>query len=93
MAFIAAGGAMMAGTFGIKALSIFPEINGMAIAMMTAVRQLLASGAVILSEVMFDGTITPIATIIFIIFIIFGYAVLATTCYWQCRICEGRICF
>lgn len=75
MAFIAAGGAMMAGTFGMKALSIFPEINGTAMAMMTAIRQLLAAGLVILSEFLFDGTIAPIATIIM------SYAAIATICY------------
>jgi DHA1 family bicyclomycin/chloramphenicol resistance-like MFS transporter len=75
MAFIAAGGAMMAGTFGMKALSIFPEINGTAMAMMTAIRQLLAAGLVILSEVLFDGTIAPIATIIM------SYAAIATAFY------------
>jgi DHA1 family bicyclomycin/chloramphenicol resistance-like MFS transporter len=75
MAFIAAGGAMMPGTFGIKAMSLFPEINGTAMAMMTAVRQLLACGLVLLSEVMFDGTILPVAIIIF------GYAAFATACY------------
>ncbi|MFN7038278.1 MAG: multidrug effflux MFS transporter [Alphaproteobacteria bacterium] len=64
MAFIAAGGAMMAGTFGMKALEVFPGMNGTAMAMMTAVRQLLASGLVILSEIYFDGTIVPVALII-----------------------------
>lgn len=75
MAFVAAGGAMMAGTFGMKALSIFPEMNGTAMAMMTAVRQLLASSLVVLSEILFDGTIVPIAMIIFC------YAAIATLCY------------
>ncbi len=75
MAFIAAGGAMMAGTFGMKALSLFPDINGTAMALMTAVRQLFAAGLVILSQVMFDGTIVPVATIIVC------YATLATASY------------
>jgi hypothetical protein len=75
MAFIAAGGAMMAGTFGIKALSVFPDMSGTSMAMMTAIRQLLAAGLVILSQVLFDGTIVPVALIIF------SYAVLATLCY------------
>lgn len=64
MGFIAAGGAMMAGTFGMKALSIFPDINGTAMAMITAVRQLLAAVLVIMSEILFDGTIRPVAMII-----------------------------
>lgn len=75
MAFIAAGGAMMAGTFGLKALSIFPEINGTAMALMTAMRQLFAAGLVILSEILFDGTIAPVATIIM------SYAAISVVCY------------
>lgn len=75
MAFIAAGGSMMAGTFGMKALSIFPDMNGTSMAMMTAVRQLLAAGLVGLSEILFDGTIFPVAMIIF------GYAAISTLCY------------
>ena len=76
MAFIAAGGAMIVGIFGMKALSIFPSMNGTATAMMTAFRQLLAAGLVILSEILFDGTIVPVAMIIF------GYAVVTTICYF-----------
>jgi DHA1 family bicyclomycin/chloramphenicol resistance-like MFS transporter len=76
MGFIAAGGAMMAGTFGMKALSIFPDINGTAMAMMTAVRQLLAAGLVIMSEILFDGTIKPVAMIIGI------YALIAVISYF-----------
>ncbi len=75
MAFIAAGGAMMSGTFGMKALSVFPEMNGTAMAIMTAIRQSLASGLVILSEIFFDGTIVPVAVIIF------SYAAIAAVCY------------
>lgn len=75
MAFLAGGGALMAGTFGMKALSIFPEMNGTSMAMMTAIRQLLASGLVVLSEVFFDGTLLPVAIIIF------SYAVISTLCY------------
>ena len=75
MAFIAAGGALFGGTFGVKAMSIFPEINGAAGAMMTAVRQILALELVTISEVMFDGTIVPVAKIIF------GYAIVATMLY------------
>lgn len=75
MAFLAAGGALMAGTYGMKALSIFPEMNGTSMAMMTAVRQLLASGLVILSEIFFDGTLVPVAVIIF------SYAAISTLCY------------
>lgn len=75
MAFLAAGGAFMAGTFGMKALSIFPEMNGTSMAMMTAIRQLLASGLVVLSEIFFDGTLFPVALIIF------SYAAISTMSY------------
>ena len=75
MAFIAGGGAMMVGTFGIKAMSVFPNMNGTSLAMMTAVRQLLASGLVILAELFFDGTIVPVAIIIF------AYAIISTGTY------------
>jgi DHA1 family bicyclomycin/chloramphenicol resistance-like MFS transporter len=75
MAFIAGGSAMMVGTFGIKALSLFPEIKGTAMALATALRQFLAAGLVILSEAFFDGTIVPIAVIIF------GYAFVAAICF------------
>jgi DHA1 family bicyclomycin/chloramphenicol resistance-like MFS transporter len=75
MAFIAAGGAMVAGTYGMQAISIFPNMNGTAMAMMTAIRQLLAAGLVLLSEILFDGTIVPVALIIF------GYAIVTVICY------------
>jgi DHA1 family bicyclomycin/chloramphenicol resistance-like MFS transporter len=75
IAFIAAGGALMAGTFGMRALEIFPDMNGTSMAMMTSIRQLLASGLVILSQVLFDGTITPIANIIAC------YAIVSIICY------------
>jgi DHA1 family bicyclomycin/chloramphenicol resistance-like MFS transporter len=66
MAFFAAGSAMIGGTFGAKAMEIFPHMNGTALAMMTAIRQLLASGLVILSEIFFDGTIVPVAILVFL---------------------------
>ena len=75
MALVAAGGALMAGTFGMKAMSVFPEMIGTSMSMMIAIRQFLASGLVILSELFFDGTIIPVATIIFL------YAVISTFCY------------
>lgn len=75
MAFLAAGGAFIAGTFGIKALSIFPEMNGTSMAMMTAIRQLMAAGLVVLSEVFFNGSLVPVSLIIFC------YAMFSTVCY------------
>lgn len=75
MAFIAAGGAIFTAPFGLKAMSIFPDMKGAAGAMMTAVRQSLAAGLVVLSEMMFDGSITPVATIVF------GLAVVCTVLY------------
>lgn len=65
MAILAAGSAMMTGTFGSKAMAIFPDINGTALAMMAAIRQLLAFGLIILSEIFFTGTILPVAVLIF----------------------------
>ena len=46
MAIFAAGGALMLGIFGMKALEIFPEMKGTASAMCTAIRQSLAAGLV-----------------------------------------------
>ena len=65
MAFIAAGSALMAGTFGSKAMSVFPEMNGTSMGMMNFMRQLMASLCVLLSELLYDGTIVPVANIIF----------------------------
>ena len=76
MAFIAAGGAIMIGPFAMKAISMFEGMNGTSLAMMTAIRQFLAAGTVICSELFFDGTIVPVATIIFI------YAIVCVICYW-----------
>lgn len=78
MGFVAAGSAMMGGTFGAKAMEIFPDINGTALAVMTALRQFLAFGAIILSEIFFDGTIIPIAILIFACtaIIMLGYLIL-----------------
>ncbi len=55
----------MVGIFGMKALTIFPDMKGTSSAMSTAIRQLLASGLVLISEIAFDGTIVPVAVIIF----------------------------
>ena len=54
-------------------------MNGTAMAMMTAVRQLLASGLVMLSELFFDGTIVPVAIIIFIYAMVSSVVYLALT--------------
>ncbi len=75
MAIIAAGGSMMTGTFGVKALSLFPEINGTAMAACTAIRLLLIAVFVFISEIYFDGTIIPIA------FIIAGYTFFTAVFY------------
>jgi hypothetical protein len=83
MAFIAAGGAMMAGTFGMKAIAIFPDMNGTSMAMMTAIRELLAASLVIISELFFDGTIVPVALIIF------GYAIVSVICYLLVCYCDA----
>ena len=75
MAVVAAGGSMMSGTFGVKALSLFPEINGTAMAACTALRLLLIAVFVLISEFYFDGTIIPIA------FIIAGYTLFTAGFY------------
>ncbi|MGB4192056.1 MAG: hypothetical protein WBJ81_05895, partial [Rickettsiales bacterium] len=75
MAILAAGGSMVAGTFGMKALSLFPQMNGTALAACTAIRLFLISAFVLLSEIYFDGTITPIA------YIITGYAIFTASFY------------
>ena len=65
MAILAAGGSLMSGTFGMKALSIFSHMNATALAACTVLRVLLISVFVFISEIYFDGTIVPIAIIIF----------------------------
>jgi DHA1 family bicyclomycin/chloramphenicol resistance-like MFS transporter len=75
MALLAAGGSLMVGIFGMMALSLFPDMKGTSSAMSTAIRQLLASGLVLVSEVAFNGTIVPVATIIF------GYVCVAIIWY------------
>lgn len=64
MAILAAGGSLMSGTFGMQALAIFPEMNGIALAACTVIRLFLISAFVALTEVFFDGTIMPVAIII-----------------------------
>lgn len=65
MAIFAAGGSMMVGIFGMKALELYPEMKGTASAMITAIRQLLAAGSVFIAEFTFNGSIVPVAYIIF----------------------------
>lgn|GEM_PF-529422 len=76
MGVIAAGGSLMSGTFGMKTLSIFPEMNGIALAACTAIRLFLIAIFVFLSEIYFDGTIWPISIIIT------GYAVFTICLYY-----------
>jgi DHA1 family bicyclomycin/chloramphenicol resistance-like MFS transporter len=66
MAIFAAGGSLMVGVFAMKALEIFPDIKGTASSMNVAIRQLLAFLVVFISELTFDGTILPVATLLFI---------------------------
>lgn len=75
MAILAAGGSMMAGTFGMKALSIFPEMNGTALAACTTIRLFFITVFVFISEIYFDGTIVPISIIII------SYAIFTATFY------------
>jgi len=64
MGIIAFGGAMLAGTFSVKAMSLFPEMNGTAFAFYFSIKQLLISSLVIISGIFFNGTILPITAII-----------------------------
>lgn len=66
MAIFAAGGSLMVGVFAMKSLELFPDIKGTASSMNVAIRQLLASVLVFISELTFDGTIKPVATLLFI---------------------------
>lgn len=75
MGILAAGGSLMSGTFGMKCLSIFPEMNGTALAACTAIRLFCIASFVFLSEIFFDGTIVPVALIIF------GYTIF-TSCFY-----------
>ena len=65
MAVFAAGGALIVGIFAMKALELFPDMKGSASSMSAAIRQLLAFLLVIASELMFDGTIKPVAVLLF----------------------------
>lgn len=65
MGIFAAGGSMLPGTFGIGALEIFSDIKGTASAMMTAYRQMLGMLLVFLTQIFFDGTIIPVAIVLF----------------------------
>ena len=76
MGFFAAGGALIVGIFGMKALDLFPDIKGTAASLSTAIRQLLAAGLVFLSEKLFDGSIVPVATILF------AYVLIASVWYF-----------
>lgn len=71
MFIIAAGGSIMTGTFGSKALSLFPDINGIAMAACTALRLFIISASVGLTEIYFNGTIMPVA-LVFMAYIIFS---------------------
>lgn len=64
MSLFAAGGALMLGIMGMKALDLFPEIKGASAALGTAIRQLLAAGLVMISQLTFDGTIIPTTIIL-----------------------------
>ena len=61
---IAAGSSIMCGTFMAKAMEIFPDMNGTALAITVAMKQALEACLVILSEIFFDGTIVPIAYLV-----------------------------
>ena len=76
---------MIQGIFGTKALSFFADMGGTSMAMLTAIRQLLAAGLVMASEIMFDGSIVPVAMIIC------GYVLICVVCYGFVWIVERRV--
>lgn len=65
IALFAAGGSFLVGIFGMMALDLFPNMRGTASAMQNSVRQLSAAGMVVLTQVFFDGTIVPVAAVLF----------------------------
>lgn len=75
MSLIAAGGAMITGIFGVRGMEIFPKIKGTALAMATAIRQSLSFGLILLSQIFYDGTIRPVASIIA------GYTIICVVLY------------
>ena len=79
MAFIAAGGALMAGPYGMKTLALFPNMKGTSMGVMMSFRQFLIAGLLVLTEFFFDGTIVPITLIIF------AYALMAIFCLYLMR--------
>lgn len=79
MAIVAIGGSFTIGPFSMKCMSIFPEMRGTSLSVITAIRQSLATCLVLLSEYFFDGTIKPVAIIIFIFGIIVGAVYLLLT--------------
>lgn len=85
MGFFAAGGALIVGIFGMKALDLFPDIKGTAASLSTAIRQLLAAGLVLLSEKLFDGSIVPVAIILF------SYVLIASVWYFWLQTNEDLI--
>ena len=62
-------------------------MTGTSAAMQTAIRQLLASVLVAVSELTFNGTITPVAVIIF------AYLLVASLCYLKLQLNEKREIF
>jgi DHA1 family bicyclomycin/chloramphenicol resistance-like MFS transporter len=83
MGILAAGGSMMSGTFGMRAISIFPQMNGTALAACTAIRLFLIATFVFLTEIYFDGTILPVAIIIT------SYTVLTACFYGWLKLNQG----
>jgi hypothetical protein len=84
MALIDSGSALMAGTFGTKAMSVFHEMNGTSMGMLNSVRQLMAAGLVVISELMFHGTIVPVTQIIFALAVTCSVAY-AIVCYGDAK--------
>jgi MFS transporter, DHA1 family, multidrug resistance protein len=74
---ISAGGALLTGVFNAKAMAIFPDNKGSALAMIAAARQILTAILISICEIYFDGTIFPVSLVISvsILFSFFMYGV------------------
>ncbi|RYE05822.1 MAG: MFS transporter [Rickettsiaceae bacterium] len=70
MACISGGGALFCSITGSKGMAIFPDIKGASSAMITTIRLMITVLGIFISEKAFDGTILPIANVIFVIAVI-----------------------
>lgn len=78
MSLLAMGSAMITGIFSARAVELFSHCRGSAIAVMAALRQVLAALFITLTEFTFDETILPVGSVVL------GYLLMCGGCYaWQ----------